>query len=95
MRPYREYRFLWLRRLLLWLALGPQQYRYMKKTLGQDPRAPRARMIDIVVRKDAIEHRLEADWVRSLARITHPEKHDWLGPIPSPSSSNTATQGPA
>jgi hypothetical protein len=90
---YREYGFLWLRRLLLWLALGPRQYGYMKKTLGQDPRAPRALMIDIVIRKDSIECRLEADWVRSLARITNPERRDWTGPVPS--NPNPTRQGTA
>lgn len=94
MRTYREYRFLPLRRLLLWLALGPKQYEYMKRILAADPRAPRARQIDIVVRKDAIERRLEADWVRSLARILNPSKPDWRGfnAVPSP---NPASQGPA
>jgi hypothetical protein len=94
MRTYREYRFLWIRRVLLWLALGPQQYRHMKHVLSQDLRAPRARMIDIVIRKDAIERRLPADWVRSLARILHPERRDWLGPAPIPEASPTS-QGPA
>lgn len=89
MRTYREYRFLWLRRLLLWLALGPKQYRYMKRILAEDPRATRAYMTDIVIRKDGVERRFEADWVRSLARILHPPREDWLGPIPSPRPLNS------
>jgi hypothetical protein len=77
-----QHRVKWLRRFLLWLALGPRTYRYMSDVLAQDPRAPRARLIDIVVRKDGVERRLEADWVRSLARIVHPPTPTRLSPDP-------------
>lgn len=59
----------WMRRALLWLALGRRTYGYMRRSVLNDPRTPRARMVDIVVRQDGREVRTEADWVKKLARI--------------------------
>ena len=58
-----------LRRALLWLALGPRGYDYMASTLTIDKRITNARMVDIVVRKDAMERRFEADWLKRLAAV--------------------------
>jgi hypothetical protein len=57
------------RRFFLRLALGRRTYQYMVRSITQDPRTRRARQVDIVVRKDGLERRIEADWVKSLARI--------------------------
>lgn len=59
----------WLRRRLLWLALGPWTYSYMISTLAIDPRIKTARMVDVVVRKDGVERRFEADWIKHVARF--------------------------
>jgi len=57
------------RRFLLRLALGRRTYQYMVRSITHDPRTRRARLVDIVVRKDGHERRIEADWVKNLARI--------------------------
>jgi hypothetical protein len=62
-----------LRKCLLWLALGPRTYRYMAGTVRADKRCRNARMVDIVVRKDAVERRIEADWVKTIAQILDPQ----------------------
>lgn len=62
-----------VRRIGLRLILGRRTYAYMCSTLGQDRRLPRARMADIVVRKDGREVRVEADWLKTLARICMPD----------------------
>lgn len=54
---------------LLRMALGDDTFNYMVRSLKQDLRIFNARMVDIVVRKDAVERRIEADWVKSIARI--------------------------
>jgi hypothetical protein len=64
--------FVPLRRALMWLALGPHTYGYMRRSLGWDPRLRNARMVDIVVRKDAVEKRFEADWLKRIARVVLP-----------------------
>jgi hypothetical protein len=58
-----------LRRGFLYLALGPSVYYYMVRSLQADKRAPVAKQIDIVVRKDGVEKRIEADWNKDLARL--------------------------
>jgi len=58
-------------RLLLRLALGRRTYQYMVRTLQYDTRLRTARSADIVVRKDAREERIEADWLKAVARIVH------------------------
>lgn len=75
-----------IRRLLLRLALGNRTYRYMTRSVLQDPRTYRARSVDIVVRKDAFERRIEADWVRDIARLVRDPNH-----MPS-SENSTALQ---
>ena len=65
----REATVVHLRRALLRLALGGRTYDYMRRSLGQDPRTKRARSVDIVVRKDGVERRIEADWAKDIARI--------------------------
>lgn len=60
---------MWWRRLLLRLALGSHTYDYMRQSLRSDPRTRTARLVDIVVRKDAVERRVEADWCKTIARI--------------------------
>ena len=57
------------RALLLRLALGKRQFDYMNRSIKNDPRTPGARLVDIVVRKDAREVRTEADWIKRIARI--------------------------
>jgi hypothetical protein len=58
-----------IKRLLLQLALGKRTYDYMCKTLSQDPRLRSCKLADIIVRKDGREVRVEADWLKNLARI--------------------------
>jgi len=69
--------FTWLRRFLLRLALGKSTYRYMLRTMTENPVIARARLVDLVARKDAREHRIEADWLKTIARIAAP---DWAPP---------------
>jgi hypothetical protein len=59
----------YLQRWLLRLALGDRTYRYMCKTLSQDPRLKNCKLADIVVRKDGCEVRIEADWLKTLRKI--------------------------
>lgn len=70
-RIFRENNFIpnFIKRLLLRLAMGFGTYNYMCRSLKNDKRLPYARLADIVVRKDAKETRIEADWLRNLARI--------------------------
>lgn len=70
-----------LKSLLLRLALGSRTYRYMCKTLSQDPRLPSCREADIIVRKDGREVRVEADWLKELCRIV---SADLTPPVPQP-----------
>ena len=65
----RKLRLLPLRRLLLWLALGPRTYDYMKRVLSDDHRLRTSRQVDIVIRKDGTERRIEADWVKQLGTV--------------------------
>lgn len=66
----------YLRRALLWLALGPRTYRYMYDTLTVDFRTRTARWVNITIRKDGIERCYEADWCKDLARLVHPRRLD-------------------
>lgn len=61
-----------VRRSLLRLALGRWNYELLTHSLAQDKRTGGARLVDIVVRQDAVEKRFEADWVRRVARILTP-----------------------
>jgi len=58
-----------IRKLLLRLALGKRTYLYMCRSVQHDPRTRTAKEVDIVIRKDGMERRIEADWVKSVARI--------------------------
>lgn len=59
-----------IRSLLLRLALGERTYNYMLKSIKYDKRTPGAKTVDIIVRQDGREERIEADWVRTIAKIT-------------------------
>lgn len=61
-----------IRRFLLRLALGKSTYEYMCESVLHDPRTRRARSVDIITRKDGREVRVEADWVKTIARIVQP-----------------------
>ena len=63
----------WFRRVCLRIALGNRKFAYMARSLTRDPRTVRAKETDIVVRKDGVERRIEADWLRDLARLVGPE----------------------
>ena len=63
-----------VRRLLLWLALGPRTYDYMWRVLATDPRLRTCKLADIVVRKDGREKRIEADWLKKIAKIVLPPR---------------------
>lgn len=72
-----------IRRVALRFALGWSAYDYMVRSLGHDPRCGDAREVDIVVRKDGVERRIEADWLKDLARLTAGrcppiESRNWL-----------------
>lgn len=68
---------LFMKRFLLRCALGRRTYDYMCRSINDDKRSPRAYEIDIVVRKDGVEKRIEADWVKTIAKIINniPVKH--------------------
>jgi hypothetical protein len=55
--------------LHLRMALGEQTFAYMVRSLQSDRRITNAHMVDIVIRKDAVEKRIEADWLKTLARM--------------------------
>lgn len=57
------------RRQFLKIALGPYTYKYMTESISRDRRTKNAKTVDIVVRKDGQERRIEADWVKDIARI--------------------------
>lgn len=59
----------WIRTQLLRLALGNRTFEYMNRSIKADKRTPGARLVDIVVRQDGREERIEADWVKYIARI--------------------------
>jgi hypothetical protein len=59
-----------IRSLLLRLALGKRTFEYMVRSIRHDPRTQSARLVDIVVRKDGVEQRIEADWVKKIAKYT-------------------------
>jgi len=42
----------------------------MVNSIQHDKRTPGAKLVDIVVRQDGVERRIEADWVKHIARIT-------------------------
>lgn len=63
------YGVIMIRRLLLRLVLGKRTYEYMQRTLAADRRLRTAYTVDIVIRKDGRERRLEADWTKALATI--------------------------
>lgn len=56
---------------LLRLALGQRTFDYMLRSIKADKRTPAAKLVDIVVRQDAREERIEADWVKHIAQITY------------------------
>jgi hypothetical protein len=58
-----------IKRFLLKLILGKRTYYYLCASLGYDHRLLRAHTVDIVVRKDGQEVRVEADWIKKVARI--------------------------
>lgn len=96
MKRWREISFPRTRTLLLRLALGSRGFDYMNRTIKFDKRTPGARLIDIVVRQDGREERIEADWVKTIAKIIY---HVEVKPIPSQQYlkkhvSGTASTGP-
>ena len=56
---------------LLRLALGRRMFDYMLRSIKLDKRTPAAKLVDIVVRQDGREERIEADWVKRIAQITY------------------------
>ncbi len=56
------------KRLLLKIVFG-KSYDYMARSLVHDPRIKTAKIVDILVRKDGSEKRLEADWLKEMAKI--------------------------
>jgi hypothetical protein len=62
-----------IKRLLLRLALGETNYRLLVKTvLESGGGLGRAKSVDVVTRRDAVERRYEADWARELGRLFRP-----------------------
>ena len=49
-------------------ALGDTTFYYMVRSLQRDPRIRYAHTVDIVIRKNGLERRIEADWLKKLAR---------------------------
>ncbi len=58
-----------MKRLLLRLALGKWTYELILSSIRADPRMCDPHSIDIVVRKDAVERRIEGDWIKQVARL--------------------------
>src|SRR5687767_14924300 len=56
---------------LLRLALGRRTFDYMLASIKADPRTPGAKLVDIVIRQDAVEKRIEADWVKRIAQMAY------------------------
>jgi hypothetical protein len=69
----------WIRSKLLRLALGRSTFDYMLRSIKADKRTPGAKLVDIVVRQDAVENRIEADWVKTIARLTQHIERPTLG----------------
>ena len=67
---------------LLRLALGSDTFDYMLRSIKADPRTPGARMVDIVVRQDGKERRIEADWVKEIGRMAYHLEPPQLGRKP-------------
>lgn len=59
------------RALLLRVALGRRTFDYMLRSIKEDQRTPGAKLVDIVIRQDGREERIEADWVKKIAQITY------------------------
>lgn len=57
-----------IRRILLWLAVGPRTFRAMQRSVQKDTLRV-AHTIDILIRKDSRESRVEADWLKDLATV--------------------------
>lgn len=68
-----------MKRFLLKYILGKSTYEYMCRTLSQDPRLRSAKLADIIVRKDGRETRIEADWLKDLAKLV---EKDLTTPVP-------------
>lgn len=70
-RLFRDNNFIpfFIKKLLLRIAVGFGTYDYMRRTLMYDPRLPRCKLADIVVRQDGREVRIEADWLKNLSKI--------------------------
>ncbi len=64
-----------IKRLLLLIIFG-KQYDYMARSVMFDNRVKTAKLVDIVVRKDGIERRIEADWIKNLAKIVSTSKRE-------------------
>jgi hypothetical protein len=77
---------IWLKRFFLWAALGPDTYNYMYRSLTHCDVKAQYKYADIQVRKDGEDwHRIEADWLKTLAKICVPQpKRPKLPKITSP-----------
>lgn len=53
----------------LHMALGDDAFDLMVRSLRADPRVQGAHTVDIVIRKDGVEKRVEGDWIKYIARI--------------------------
>lgn len=61
----------WSSRWRMWLlriALGPGTFDYMLRSIKSDKRTPGAKLVDIIIRQDGHEERIEADWVKKIAQ---------------------------
>ena len=58
-----------IKRLLLKWILGKRTFYYMCRTVLADPRLVSAHDVDMVIRKDGIERRIEADWIKKITKI--------------------------
>lgn len=69
-RSFNYISFKRIRAFLLRLALGKRTFDYMIRSTQADKRTPGAKLVDIVIRQDGREERIEADWVKTIAKIT-------------------------
>lgn len=52
---------------------------YVVRSLQADPRIRNPNTIDIIIRKDGVERRIEAQWLKELARLVEHETPDPVG----------------
>lgn len=59
-----------VKRILLKFILGKNTYEYMVRSILHDPRSKKLDAnIDLLISQDGMDKRIEADWVKKIAKI--------------------------